>query len=77
MLDIPILLGNIIPTVPVYTRGTFDEVFAVNTEIDSTIPELLGLPKLEKNIIEGMVVRPNRNLTTAMHERIIIKKKNK
>jgi hypothetical protein len=31
--------------------------------IDSTIPELLELPKLEKNLIEGMVIRPNRNIS--------------
>ena len=37
--------------VPVYCKGTFDETFDVNIRIDSTIPELLGLDKLEKNLI--------------------------
>lgn len=44
--DIPKLLKDNIKSVPVYMKGTFDEVFNVNTEIDSTIPEILGLPKL-------------------------------
>ena len=77
VLDIPRLLGEHINSVPVYVRGTFEEVFNVNTEIDSTIPELLGLPKLPDNIIEGMVIRPNKNLKTPLNERVIIKKKNK
>jgi hypothetical protein len=45
-LDIPKLLKDKIKSVPVYIKGTFDEVFNVNIEIDSTIPEILGLPKL-------------------------------
>lgn len=52
-------------------------MFAIKSEIDSTIPELLGLPKLDKNIIEGFVIRPNKNLSTAQfNQRVIIKKKN-
>jgi hypothetical protein len=77
VLDIPKLLKGVIQAVPVYTRGTFDEVFGVDIEIDSTIPELLGLDRLEKNIIEGMVIRPNHNLKTPNGERVVIKKKNK
>ena len=52
-------------------------MFNINTEIDSTVPELLGLPKLENNIIEGMVIRPNSNLSLPMYnQRVVIKKKN-
>jgi hypothetical protein len=29
-LDIPKILNNLIPSVPVYVQGTFDEVFNVN-----------------------------------------------
>jgi hypothetical protein len=32
---------------------------------------------LEKNLIEGMVIRPNHNLKTPNCERVILKKKNK
>ena len=51
VLDLPKLLKNDIPVVPVYKQGTFDEIFNLDTVFDSTIPELLGLPKMEKNII--------------------------
>ena len=76
VIDIPKYLEKDVKSVPVYSKGTFDEVFGVNINIDSTIPELLGLPKLEKNLIEGMVVRPNSNLRNANGDRLIIKKKN-
>jgi Rnl2 family RNA ligase len=76
VFDIPKLLKDNIKSVPVHTKGTFDEVFNINTVIDSTIPELLGLPKLEKNIIEGMVIRPNKNVKNENNDRVIIKKKN-
>ena len=51
VLNIPKLLKENIRHVPVHAQGTFEEVFGMNTVIDSTIPPMLGLPKLEKNII--------------------------
>lgn len=48
----------------------------MDTVMDSTIPPMLELPKLEKNIIEGMVIRPNKNLRLKNDARVIIKKKN-
>lgn len=48
----------------------------MNTKIDSTVPELLGLEKIEKNIIEGMVIRPNSNIYFPERDRVILKKKN-
>ena len=48
----------------------------MDTVMDSTIPPMLELPKLEKNIIEGMVIRPNKNLRLKTDARVIIKKKN-
>lgn len=65
VLDIPKFLNQKFMHVPVYAKGTFEEMLAIETVIDSTIPELLGLPRLEKNIIEGMVLRPNKNLTNS------------
>ena len=49
--DIPKCLGDNLKFVPVYARGTFDEMMNLNAKIDSTIPELYGFPKIEKNII--------------------------
>ena len=49
----------------------------MDIKINSTIPELLGLEKLDKNIIEGMVIRPNSNLYFPQErDRVMLKKKN-
>ena len=73
--DLEHFLAKYMKTVPIYCKGSFDEVFAVDTKMDSTIPALLGLQKVEKNLIEGMVLRPNE---TFFHEdqRVMLKKKN-
>jgi hypothetical protein len=49
--DIPKLLKDNLMSIPIYAKGTFDEIYEIETKIDSTIPELLGLPKIQKNII--------------------------
>jgi hypothetical protein len=48
----------------------------IDSVFDSTIPELLGLQRLEKNITEGLVLRPNVNVSNSFGERVILKKKN-
>jgi hypothetical protein len=68
-------LNKHIPTVPIHKKGSLDEILQVNIEIDSTIPELLGLPKLDKNLIEGMVLRPDDTQYLGFN-RAILKKKN-
>lgn len=75
--DIPKCLQGNLKSVPIYAQGTFDQMFALDTKIDSTIPELCGLPKVEKNIIEGFVIRPNKSLKFGNNERVMLKKKNK
>lgn len=77
VLDIPKFCEGEIKYVPVYKRGTFEEVYSMDIKMDSTIPELLGLEKIENNIIEGMVIRPNTNVRIPNLEgRVILKKKN-
>jgi len=49
--DISGFLKNWIPTVPIFAKGSFEEIFNLDTKFDSTIPELLGLPKLQNNIV--------------------------
>jgi hypothetical protein len=36
--DIPKCLGDNLRSVPIYAKGTFDEMMALNAKIDSTIP---------------------------------------
>lgn len=74
--DIPKILKDNIKSIPIYARGTFDQMLNLDSKIDSTIPELLGFGKVEKNIIEGFVIRPNHNLKFKNNERVILKKKN-
>jgi Rnl2 family RNA ligase len=62
-------------------RGTLAECYAFNTEINSTIPKLLGLPELKKNQMEGIVIKSVNNylMPKARGEyqpRAIFKKKN-
>jgi len=73
--DIEGFVGKYIKTVPIFTKGSFEEVYAVNTKIDSTIPELLGLERVIPNLIEGMVLRPNETFFEE-DQRVILKKKN-
>jgi Rnl2 family RNA ligase len=74
-LDLEKFIGKYITTVPIYCKGSFEEVFAVNTKIDSTVPEILGFEKVEKNLIEGMVLRPNETFFID-DQRVMLKKKN-
>ena len=58
--------------------GKLNEALAFNTRINSTIPALLGLPLLENNLIEGLVIKPLHNPNTEIIKfRPIIKIKNK
>ena len=51
VIDIPQFLDSKFMHVPVYAKKNFNELLKIETVIDSTIPELLGLQRLEKNII--------------------------
>ncbi|MBX7242906.1 MAG: 2'-5' RNA ligase [Bacteroidia bacterium] len=56
-------------------EGKFNEAIHFNTRISSLIPAMLGLPALEKNLIEGIVIKPLRHQHLA--ERPVLKIKNK
>lgn len=46
VVDIPHFLDGKFMSVPIFAQGTFDQMLSIETVIDSTIPELLGLPIL-------------------------------
>jgi Rnl2 family RNA ligase len=60
--------------------GTLNDVLNYNIKSSSTIPQRLGLPKLDQdNIMEGIVIKPLHNLSSFFeqgYQRPIIKLKN-
>lgn len=49
--------------------GKYEEALAYNPEFDSTIPALLGLPKLPfKNHAEGIVIKPLKSIYIETHK---------
>ena len=76
VIDIEKFLDSKIMHVPIFAKGTFEELIQIDTVFDSTIPELLGLQRIEKNIIEGLLLRPNKSVSNSFGERVILKKKN-
>ena len=57
-------------------KGTFDECLNFPVEfIDKTGNILWGLPIIEKNISEGIVIKPNKAMFRPNNERVILKKK--
>ena len=57
-------------------RGSFDQCLNYSNTFQTTIPDLLGLPKIEDNICEGVVIKPVRATFFRSGERVILKNKN-
>ena len=74
--DIGRILKDNVRHIPIYAQGSFEEIFAMETKMDSTIPEVLGFEKVNQNIVEGFVLRPNKTIFFKDHSRVMLKKKN-
>ena len=57
-------------------RGTFEDCLDLSNEFQTTIPEKYGLPKIEDNICEGIVIKPNEAKFLSTGSRVILKSKN-
>lgn len=57
-------------------RGSFNECLEYPNKFNSKIPEWLGLPLLDENICEGVVLRPVTPRFLACGSRVILKNKN-
>lgn len=57
-------------------RGSLDDCLKYPNDFQSTIPALFGLPEIEDNVCEGVVIKPNKPLFLYSGSRIIIKNKN-
>lgn len=62
-------------TMPILFEGTLEECLAYNHEFVSTIPTMLGLPPIEDNICEGVVIKPVDPLYLMDGDRVILKHK--
>lgn len=66
-----------IPRVPTLFVGSFAECLAYNNEFQDPIHKLYGLPEIEKNICEGVVIKPYDDVRYLHNSgRVIIKNKN-
>lgn len=60
---------------PIQT-GTLDELMEFDVEtLYTTIPEQFGLPRIENNFAEGIIIRPLTEMRTYRDNRVILKKK--
>ena len=57
-------------------RGTLEECLEFKKEFNSTLPKILGLPELENNICEGVVIAPCVPKFFYNGSRVIIKNRN-
>jgi Rnl2 family RNA ligase len=64
-----------IPYVTPLFEGSFEEAIKVNNHFETTIPKLHGLPSIEDNICEGIVIKPSKNILLD-GDKIMIKSKN-
>jgi len=57
-------------------RGSFDDCLKCDNSIPTTIPKHLGLPEIEYNIAEGLVLKPAQYQCFHDGSRVILKNKN-
>jgi len=63
-------------TVPELAQGTFDELIKYPNDGQSVAHKIFGLPTIEDNIMEGVVLKPIEPLFLADGSRVIVKNKN-
>jgi Rnl2 family RNA ligase len=57
-------------------KGSFDEALAYPNEFQTTLPADFGLPEIENNICEGVVIKPNKHVFYENGSRLVLKNKN-
>lgn len=65
-----------IPYVETLFSGNLEECLKYTNEFQTTIPAKLGLPEIEGNICEGVVIRPKQPIFMWNGSRLLIKNKN-
>jgi Rnl2 family RNA ligase len=64
------------PFIPILFEGAFHDCLNYQNQFNSTVPTMLGLPDIENNICEGVVIKPENYKTFGNGDRVIIKNKN-
>ena len=62
--------------VPILFKGTFEECLQYPNEFQTRVPEFYGLPAIENNIAEGVVIKPVEPKFFWNGSRVILKNKN-
>jgi len=70
-----IFAGGVLPYAESLFRGTFDECLAYDINFPTTIPDFYGLPSIEGNNTEGVVIKPELPLYFRTGDRVILKNK--
>jgi Rnl2 family RNA ligase len=65
-----------IPAANILFKGTMDECLAYPNDNMTTIPAEFGLPAIDDNVMEGVVIRPNITVFMNNGERAMLKNKN-
>lgn len=71
----PILEKVQLPYLKPLFRGSFQEVLQFPNQFLTTIPKLHGLPDIDQNFAEGVVIKPAKNMHFNNGSRIILKNK--
>jgi Rnl2 family RNA ligase len=64
-----------IPYVTSLFEGSFEDAIMFDNHFETTIPKLHGLPAIEGNICEGIVIKPSKSILLG-GDKIMIKSKN-
>ena len=56
--------------------GSFKDALEYQNDFQTTIPGILGLPEIEDNIAEGVVIKPENAMFFHDGSRLILKNKN-
>lgn len=65
-----------LPFIPVLFKGSYEDCLNYSNEFQTTIPQFFGLPEIENNICEGIVIKPVEAKFLHGGSRVILKSKN-
>ena len=63
-------------TAPILAKGSLEELLEISPVFPTKLPESIGLPPIENNYAEGLVLKPRVPIFYRSGDRVIIKHKN-